>query len=326
MMPKVPAFPPNLDFTGHSILVTGANSGLGFASALHYLQLKASTLYLLVRSLEKGEQAKKELLADPLVQKNNPKADIHIYQVDLASLDSLRSFSKKFFNEVQALNVAVLNAGVGYFNYNPTIDKMESTFQVNYLSNAILTSYLVPILKQSALTTGRPSHLTIVSSMMQNRTSFGENTIPQSESVFDWFNDPKNMGVSRYGQSKILATAYANEAASRVDPAQVVVNSMCPGFVKTGFDVNSPGFIKYPMKILRSLLARSTEEGARAIVLATITGPEGSGKFFTDGAVTPPASFLLTSEGQKFQKRMWDETQERLRAVDLNLPVLEISN
>ncbi|KAF3905077.1 hypothetical protein AA313_de0209284 [Arthrobotrys entomopaga] len=322
MMPKLPAFPPNLDLSGYSVLVTGANSGLGFESARHYLRLNASTLYLLVRSPEKGEQAKKELLADPVVQKNNPKANIHIYQLDLASLDSLRTFTKIFFDEVKVLNIAVLNAGVGFFNYIPTVDKMESSFQINYLANAMLTPYLVTVLRQSAMSTGKPSHMTFVSSMMQTMTKFGENTVPQGEAIFDWFNDPKTMSVSRYGQSKILITAYANETASRIDPAQVVVNSMCPGFVKTGFDNNSPGFIKYPMKVLRSLLARSTEEGARAIVLATLTGSEGSGKFFSDGAVISPASFILTAEGQKFQKRLWDETQEQLRSLDSNPPLL----
>ncbi|KAF3920741.1 hypothetical protein ABW20_dc0100165 [Dactylellina cionopaga] len=293
MAPKIPDIPTDVNLIGYSVLVTGGNAGIGFENARQYLQMSASPLYLA----------------------------IHIYQVDLSSFDSVTSFTKKFFEEVRSLNIAVLNAGLTVLKYIPTTDGMETTFQVNYLSNAMVATYLIPLLISTATPTGKQSHLTFVSSKMQTVGSFGtKKIIPEDKNIIDWFNDKENMGLDRYNVSKLLVTAYANEIASRVDAHQVVVNSMCPGLVQSGLDNNLPVLLKYAMKFVRSVVARTSSEGARAVTLATLVDTEGNGKFYTDGIITPPASFLSTEAGRAFQKRLWDQTQERLRSLDSSIP------
>ncbi|KAJ6259422.1 hypothetical protein Dda_6324 [Drechslerella dactyloides] len=288
MAPKLPNIPTSADFTGYSILIIGATAGIGLENARQYLQLGVSTLYLGVRNVEKGEQVKRVLLDDPIVKLKNPHAVVQIYEVDLASLASVASFSRKFPEEVKTLNIAVLNAGVALLNYVQTIDGMETTFQVNYLSNAWIATSLVPLLTSSAAASGKLSHLAFVSSMMQNVGGFGtRKTVPQEENIIDWFSSQNNHGLDRYNVTKLLLTAYANELASRINADQVVVNSMCPGLVQTDLDNNMPFFIKYPMKVLRSFAGRSPSEGARALTLATLTGRDGNGKFYSDGHVTP---------------------------------------
>lgn len=319
MAPRLPNIPSSTDLTGQSVLVTGSNTGIGFENARQFLELKASPVYLGVRSVEKGEEAKKQLLSDPNIKKKNPDAVIEVYQVDLASFDSVAAFAKKF-SEVKTLNIAVLNAGVSFFKYVPTTDGYETVLQVNYLSNALLAAHLLPLLKAGAAASGKPSHLSFVSSKMQNLTSLKPNSIKPEENIVDWFNNKANFGMDRYNVSKLLLTGFTNELASKVDANQVVVNSMCPGLVATNFDTNSPFVLKYFMKGVRSLMARTPSEGARALTLAATTGAEGNGKFYSDGKETPPAPFLSTGDGKKFQKKLWDQTLERLQKVDPTSP------
>ncbi|KAF3935176.1 hypothetical protein ABW20_dc0108670 [Dactylellina cionopaga] len=321
MAPSLPQIPSSVDLTGFSVLVTGSNTGIGFENARQFLELKASPVYLGVRSIERGEEARAQLLNDPNVKKKNPDAIVKVYQVDLASFDSVAAFAKKF-SEVKTLNIAVLNAGVSFFRYVPTVDECETVFQVNYLSNALLAAHLLPLLKSGASATGKPSHLAFVSSKMQNLTALKKDSISPQENIIDWFNNKSNMGLDRYNVSKLLVTAFANELASKVEAAEekVIVNSMCPGLVATNFDTNSPLLLKYLMKTVRSVMARTPSEGARALTLAAVTGVEGNGKYYSDGKDTPPAPYLLTEEGKAFQKKLWGQTIERLQKVDSTLP------
>ncbi|KAK6521231.1 hypothetical protein TWF506_001456 [Arthrobotrys conoides] len=319
MAPRIPSIPSSTDLRGQSALVTGSNTGIGFENARQFLQLKASPVYLAVRNLEKGEEAKKLLLDDPEVKSKNPGAVVEIYQVDMASFESVAAFAKKF-SEVKKLNIAVLNAGVSFFKYIPTKDGYETVLQVNYLSNALLATHLLPLLKAGAADSGKPSHLAFVSSNMQHMTSLKKNTIKPNENIIDWFNNKANFGMDRYNVSKLLLTGFTNELASKIDSSQVVVNSMCPGLVATNFDTNSPWYLKYLMKGVRSLMARTPSEGARALTLAAITGTEGNGKYYSDGKETPSAALLLTEDGKAFQKKLWDQTLERIQQLDPTSP------
>ncbi|KAK6361725.1 hypothetical protein TWF730_005439 [Orbilia blumenaviensis] len=319
MAPRIPNIPSTVDLTGQSVLVTGSNTGIGFENARQFLELKASPVYLGVRNLEKGDEAMTALRNDPKIKKVNPNAVIKLYQVDMASFDSVAAFAKKF-SEVEKLNIAVLNAGVSFFKYIPTGDGYETVLQVNYVSNALLATHLLPLLKAGAVASGKPSHLAFVSSNMQHLTSFKKNSIKPDENIIDWFNNKANFGMDRYNVSKLLLTSFTNELASKVDPNQVIVNSMCPGLVATNFDTNSPFILKYFMKGVRSLMARTPYEGARALTLAATTGPEGNGKYYSDGKETPPAAFLATDEGKQFQKKLWNQTLERLQQLDPTSP------
>ncbi|KAK6544875.1 hypothetical protein TWF694_001555 [Orbilia ellipsospora] len=323
MAPHLPQLPSSTDLSGLSVLVTGSNTGIGLESARQFLTLKASPVYFGVRNIEKGEEAKAQLLNDPTIKEKNPDAVVEVYQLDLASFESVTAFAKKF-NEVKTLNIAVLNAGVSFFRYVPTVDGCETVFQVNYLSNALLAVYLLPLLRAGASASGTPSHLAFVSSKMQNLTSLKKGSIGPDENIIDWFNQKSNFGMDRYNVSKLLVTAFTTELASKAntDKAEVIVNSMCPGLVATNFDTNSPFILKYFMKGLRSLIARTPSEGARALTLATLTGADGNGKYYSDGKETPIAPFLSTDEGRAFQERLWDQTLERLKQVDSNLPTV----
>ena len=114
------------DLTGQTIIVTGASAGLGYEASLQFLRLKASTLILAVRNIEKGKGARDAMLADSEVKRLNPKADVRIMRLDLVDFQSVCEFAGHVLEEVQDLDVLLLNAGINlaHFEKSPAGHEM----------------------------------------------------------------------------------------------------------------------------------------------------------------------------------------------------------
>src|SRR5579871_4902631 len=143
----VPSLPKDLTFEKQSVLISGSNTGIGLEIARLYLRRKAKTVYLAVRSIERGNKAIEILRQDEVISKENPDAEIKLYQVDQGSFESVRAFARKFTSEVRSLNTVVLNAGVLYFTWETSSEGWESNFHINYFSTALLALELLPLLK-----------------------------------------------------------------------------------------------------------------------------------------------------------------------------------
>ena len=109
--------PDFVDLTGYTIIVTGATAGLGYESALQLLRLKASNIIIGVRSIARGNEAKRELLSDPEVQRVNPDATIRILRLDLNDNESIIKFADSVNKESSELDVLLLNAGINLGRY-----------------------------------------------------------------------------------------------------------------------------------------------------------------------------------------------------------------
>ena len=103
---------PHSDLTGQTIIVTGATAGLGYETSLQFLRLKATTLILAVRNIEKGKRAREAFLADDQVQRLNPNAEVRVMRLDLVDFQSVISFADRVLREVKRLDVLLLNAGI----------------------------------------------------------------------------------------------------------------------------------------------------------------------------------------------------------------------
>ncbi|KAJ7285116.1 hypothetical protein C8J57DRAFT_709859 [Mycena rebaudengoi] len=314
----IPPLPESLSFAGKVAVVTGANSGLGLGAALHLAQRNISTLILAVRKQSVGETTKAALLADPVVQALATQPTILVYELDLARPSSVASFASKIISELHTLNILLLNAGIVTLTYGTTPENnSEQMFQVNYLSNAILSVRLLPLLRASADKSKSTSYISIVSSRVQNVNSLEKYPIPDSTSLFDFMNDPKRYrGIYRYSDSKIFVSLWVRELAKHTDASIVTVNNMCPGMVSTNLDARQVWWLKYIVLAVRAVAARSRDVGARTLIYAVSAGKETHGEMMTDYNVwqTP---FWVTEEGKKLQKRLWEET---LTAAELLFP------
>lgn len=111
---------PDTDLHGFTCIVTGANRGLGYATASYLVRLGASTVILAVRNLELGEQAKARLLKEHV----SYKGEIKVWELDLASFDSSRGFTHKV-SQLDDLHILVNNAGTSPFEWRRTADGWE---------------------------------------------------------------------------------------------------------------------------------------------------------------------------------------------------------
>lgn len=295
---SIPDLPEDLTFAGKTVLVTGANTGLGYATALHMVQRGAERLIVGVRSLEKGEAAKAEFLADPIVAARKSLPDILVLEIDMASEKSVVAFAGKVQKSVENLDVALLNAGVFPFAYNvstSTEPQREMSMQVNYVSTAILANRLIPLLRSSSLRSSSPSHLCFVGSVFSIKSDLSY--LPAGRDIFDSMSNPKLFsGQARYGESKLLLASFVDSLAKEVDPKEIIVNNVCPGPVHTNLAREAQWYLKPFTKLYMTALGATTPAmGSRLIVRAAAEDEQTHGHLLVKGSPARCVGYSLVS-------------------------------
>ncbi|KAL8639401.1 MAG: hypothetical protein Q9228_003558 [Teloschistes exilis] len=292
-------------FAGKTVIVTGANTGIGYEAALKYVQLQASTVILAVRTPSKGDRAKM------LIEEKTGRLDVvQVWELNMDNFASVQAFAARVETSLPKLDILVLNAGV--LTRYPTLSSegWDKVLQVNTLSTALLAILLSPKL-QSSSKGGDLSHLEVVSSIAyQDAKLDPEHTnqrLHRQSKVDDYdFMD-------QYSQSKIFMMWITRELAER--SSSVIINDTCPGGCSTEA---LRDFETFPLNllagILKFLFCRTAEQGARTIVGATALGVESHGRFWTHDEYKTQSPKLTSNEGKQMQRAMWDETIEVLAA------------
>ena len=247
-------------------LVTGANSGIGKATALGLARL-GGTVVMACRSATRGEAARQDVVRDS----GNSKVYLEI--VDLASEESTRSFAEQFKRKYPRLDVLVNNAGVYTSHREVTQDGLERTFEVNYLSGFLLTHLLLDLLKKSA-----PSRIVNVSSSAH---------VGGTIHFDDLQGEQRYSGFGAYGQSKLAQVLFTRELARRLEGTGVTVNACHPGVIRTNLGFGGASVI---VRFVR-MFFKGPEKGAETpIYLAVSPDVEGvTGKYFANKRVREPS-------------------------------------
>jgi hypothetical protein len=123
----------------------------------------------------------------------------------------------------------------------------------------------------------------------------------------------------RYPTSKLVTILAVRELIARMtgDDGSVVVNMVNPGFCHSQLGRNATGIGQLRMRVLKAVLARTTEVGSRTLVAAASAGKESHGQYMTDGVVDNDAlsPFVRSSDGLTAQKRVWDELVDILEEI-----------
>lgn len=143
---------------GGTFIVTGANSGLGFEAAKHYVALGAAKVIMAVRNLEAGEKAKAAIEAA-----TSTSGIAEVWALDLSSYDSVKAFAAKANKELERIDALIENAGIALDQW-VSAEGHESSVTINVYSTFLLAILLFPKLKDSASKFGILPHLVIVSS------------------------------------------------------------------------------------------------------------------------------------------------------------------
>jgi NAD(P)-dependent dehydrogenase (short-subunit alcohol dehydrogenase family) len=272
---------------GKICMVTGANSGIGKATALGLAQMGASVV-MVCRDRARSEAAQSEIKA----KSGNNAVDLLI--ADLSSQQSIRELAEQFKQRYSQLHVLINNAGVFNLTRHETVDGLEMTFAVNLLAPFMLTNLLLEVLKVSA-----PARIVNVSSD-SHEAGYIKLEDLQSEKHY--------RSMRTYGQSKLALVLFSYELARRLQGTGVTVNCLHPGFVATHIaQGNLPPLARAAAKFVVSLLGSSPEEGAKtSIYLASSPDVEGvTGKYFVKSI---PKQSAPISYDESLQQRLWEES------------------
>jgi NAD(P)-dependent dehydrogenase (short-subunit alcohol dehydrogenase family) len=273
-------------------IVTGGNSGIGKATVAGLAQLGA-TVVMACRDASKGNAAKGEIAAE------TGSNDLHVMQLDLASLESVRAFAAAFMAKFSRLDVLVENAGVMTRKRELTADGLEMNFGVNHVGHFLLTELLLPVLKASA-----PSRIVVVSSNLHSSGRFDFDDLAMEKS---WRGS--------YPRSKLANMLFVRALSRRLEGTRVVVNALHPGVISTDLARDYPA----PIRLIARWFFRSPEQGARtSLYLATAPEAAGiSGRYFADAKEAKSGKAALDDA---LAERLWTETQGLLaRAASRSL-------
>ena len=153
----LPLVPTPHDCQSATYIVTGANTGLGFECAKHLVRLSSKRVILAVRTLSKGEEAKKKIEAE-----TGRKGVVQAWHLDLTSYNSVKDFARRV-QELDRVDAIIENAGVALDKWS-TAEGLETTLTVNDVSTMLLAVLVLPKLQESGLKFGTSPHLVVVGS------------------------------------------------------------------------------------------------------------------------------------------------------------------
>ncbi|SCV69215.1 BQ2448_2235 [Microbotryum intermedium] len=294
---------PTQRLDGRTVIVTGSNVGLGLHAAIHLARLNPARMILAVRSVTKGESARAQIAEQASFDLDR----IHVWQLDLASFDSVKAFAERCDDELDRLDVIVENAAIATFKFSKTLDGWEESLQTNALSTGLLGLLLIPLLRKTAKlpspspeSSGFKPHLTIVGS---------EGTLRPG---LDALNSTQHFNrTDRYNVTKLLSMYLAHNLARILEKDGVVVNVVNPGLCVSELRKE----MNWLVGKLLDAAARTTEDGSKNVAWAAVEDTSTPGAYISVCEIKSPATSLGTEKGQALQQKVWDEMVEVWKKV-----------
>lgn len=290
------------DQGGKLVVITGANSGIGFEAA-KALAGKNARVVLAVRSEERGRAAAERIRAA------HPAAELEVRALDLADLASVRRFAEGFLADNPALPVLINNAGVMAIPYRRTADGFEMQFGTNHLGHFALTGLLLP-----ALLAAPGARVVTVSSEAHKLGKIDFANLDGSRNYQRW---------TAYGQAKLANLLFAYELQRRLAAAGAGPISLAchPGFADTELQAAGPRMDGMPFgaelaKAFNKIFAQSAEMGALPTLYAA-TAPDAYGGDYIGpdsfggwrGYPTRGRSNALSYDAE-VARRLWEVSEE----------------
>lgn len=271
-------------------LVTGATSGCGLELAKILAQYSAR-LIITARNEERGQSALAEIQN---AQGTNRPAQIDVWQLDMASFDSIREFIERV-SLLEALDFAVLNAGVLSPQFSRSPASWEMHLQVNYLGQCALILSLLPVLQSQSQKRTTPARVLNVTSEAHLWESMPLTTNPAQ--AISEFNDEAALGFhQRYRRSKLLSMMWTHTLASAwKDTDSVVIGTATPGLCQTPIyrQITSSWIAD---ALIRWFLKTSTHGAWDYVRALIVPASEYHDQFFYDGCpaeCVPPSGSCI---------------------------------
>ena len=297
---------PRLD--GKTVVVTGANSGLGYEGTRAFAE-KGATVVMACRSVDRGERAA-AAVRSATDGGHGRDLDLDVRECDLASLDSVRSFAEGVAADYEAVDVLCNNAGVMAIPRSETEDGFETQFGVNHLGHFALTGRLFPLITAAEGVDGAARVVTQSSGAHEMGTmDFAD--LNWEQSYGKW---------KAYGRSKLANLLFAYELQRRLDSTDgnatagdVSVRSVAchPGYADTNLQLRTAResgnpLMKVGMRVANAALGQDPDLGALPMLYAATADVDG-------GAYVEPGG-LMNMRGHPTVGRSNDASYDRANA------------
>ena len=272
------------DMSGKTCLVTGANAGIGKATALGLARMGAAVV-MVCRNRERGESALAEIAAASGSQ------DLDLLIADLSSQGSIRKLAGTLTSRYPRLHVLINNAGAITPRRRLTVDGIETQFAVNHLAPFLLTNLLLDTLKESV-----PARIVTVASQVHSKSPLD---------LDDLRSDLDYTPSQVYRKTKLANILFTYELARRLEGTGVTANCLHPGVIATKLLDDYMGGSHVAGFGSGESFGNSPEQGG-AVVLHVATSPEiegVSGKYFYDNAIRETAPITYDEE---HARQLWD--------------------
>lgn len=325
---------PKGDFTGKTVIVTGANTGLGLEAARHFIRLNAGLVILGCRDLDKGHAAKRDIASSQRLTDEEAGRRIDVWHVQLDSFESVKAFCRRAA-ALERLDIVIENAGLLSHLYN-TAEGYEWMTTVNVISTWLMGLLLLPVLRATKAKyydddadsrDGGASipHLILVGSNAHFYTGF---TAQNEPNILEALKAPKDI-FNRYADTKLISLMVAREIAARMlnggeedkgdrKKQQVIVNVVEPGYCQSQLlrEKSWAWYFEALMIVGLSTVARTSEQGARTYISAATAGWESHGIYLEDCKLSTPHAFVDSETGGKIQKKVFGEVMDVLEKIE----------
>jgi NAD(P)-dependent dehydrogenase (short-subunit alcohol dehydrogenase family) len=269
-------------FSGRTVIVTGANSGLGLVTARELARVGAKTI-LAVRNTAKGDEAAATITGD-----------VEVRKLDLQDLASVRAFA----DGVDGADVLINNAGIMAVPYAQTVDGFESQIGTNHLGHFALTNLLLPKVTERVVTVSSMMHL------------FGYISLKD----LNWKSRPYSAWLA-YGQSKLANLLFTSELQRRLDAAGSAVKAHAahPGYSATNLQGHSGRRVGDALMSIGNRLGTDADFGARQTLYAASQDLPGNSfvgpKFAMRGPTGQSARSPLARDAKK-ATALWELSEQ----------------
>ncbi|OBK00660.1 SDR family NAD(P)-dependent oxidoreductase [Mycobacterium sp. 1245852.3] len=285
------------DQTGRVAIITGANTGLGYETALA-LADRGAHVVLAVRNLDKGKDAAARITA------HSPHADVALQELDLTSLQSVRSAAEQLRTAHDRIDLLINNAGVMWTPKSTTKDGFELQFGTNHLGHFALTGLLLDRL------------LPVAGSRVVTVSSLGHRIL--ADIHFDDLQWERSYNrVAAYGQAKLANLLFTYELQRRLAPhGTTIAVAAHPGGSRTELTRNLPPLVDRVVTPVFGLISQDAAAGAlpqlRAgtdpgVLGGQYFGPDGIGEM--QGSPKVVTSSVKSHDAER-QRRLWTVSEE----------------
>ncbi|KAI1169431.1 NAD(P)-binding protein [Nemania sp. FL0916] len=303
---------PSASYSGQTVVITGSNTGLGKEAARHYARLGAKRLVLAVRNLEKGKAAKKDIAITAAVG-----VDIQVWEIDMAQPSSIKAFATRLERELDRVDIFHANAGLVSATYKEVkgfgAKTVEMNVAINYIATHLLVALVLPKMKFTAAQHSVRPTLVITSSGAHRHTQLLQMS---EQDLLEVMNNNKEDSPYRkvqYPFSKLLGVFAIRSIGEMYPSSPVTINAVSPGLCHSDLAREVKGLQKVAFGLMKTVLARTTEQGSRTLLSAGIAGPESHGQYLEDCKVGEPSE--VVTRNPDAGNRLWLELKGKLEEI-----------